>query len=85
MNSLLDLVTEGLLNLDFEEESERQFKQAKQTLKATKRGVVGEFANSGVEPKVWTLSEFLSRSEREDKQMMAMFSERFLLVDKLNL
>jgi len=47
--------------------------------------VLYRFASGGVEPKAWTLSEFLSRLERGDKQLLAMLNHRVLLIDELNL
>lgn len=47
--------------------------------------VLYRFVNGGVEPKAWTLSEFLSRLERGDKQLLTMLSHRVLLVDELDL
>lgn len=47
--------------------------------------VIHCFASFGVEPKAWTLDEFLSKLKRNDKQLLAMLSERILLVDELNL
>lgn len=47
--------------------------------------VLYRFVSGSVEPKAWTLSEFLSRLERGDKQLLAMLSKRVLLIDELNL
>lgn len=47
--------------------------------------VLYRFVEGDVEPKAWTLSEFLSRLERGDKQLLMMLSHRILLVDELDL
>lgn len=44
-----------------------------------------QFAAEGIEPKAWTLREFLSSLEKGDKQLLGMLSRRVLLVDELDL
>lgn len=44
-----------------------------------------QHTTEGIEPKAWTKSEFLSRLEKRDKQLLAMLEKRILLVDELDL
>lgn len=43
------------------------------------------YANCGIEPKGWTLAEFLAHLGKGDRQLLAMLRERAVLIDDLNL
>ena len=39
----------------------------------------------GIEPKAWTMEEFVTRLKKGDKQLLAMLADRILLIDDLSL